>query len=349
MNPASAIPLRYVVAPAVAQLYEEDKEGFDAVTEEPVLAKLSNENDQVSGLEHIYGYILNNRPTAPVMFDDVSGSEGFIDTIKSSVSSAIKAVKDFFKWIWSFFGSKKKIIENKAEDIAKQVDAHGAKDGDIPYPKSVAFIYLKAGKPEPNINWLSTAITNAAKAIDKTIKYAALLKGLSESAHKSLLNETTAINYTDINEEFNKEVATAFGITGAKAISLLSLDDLTFKDGRFAYHINIQSQRNASGAVFHTTTSQLQTYVKEYHALEGKLDDMTKEVHALEGKFIKTLENQLLVAGRLTKSTPQAKKSVDDTRALVRSAMANIKVLQSAVFRSSNAILDVIAVATKKG
>jgi len=348
MNPASAIPLRYVVAPAVAQLYEEDKEGFDAVTEEPVLAKLSNENDQISGLEHVYSYILNNRPSPPVMFDSVGGVEGFVDTIKSGVKASIQAVKDFFKWLWSFFGSKKKIIEQKAENITNLVDAHGAKDGDIPYPKSVSFIYLKTGKPESNISWLTAAITNAAKAIDKTNKYTELLKGLSDSAHTALMNETSEIDYTGINESFSKEVATAFGITN-KPISFLSLDDLSFKDGRFAYHINVQSQRNVSGAVFHTTTSELQTHVKEYKALKVKLDTMAKNVHDLEGKFIKQLENQLIVSARVAKDNAKGRQSVENTKALVREAMANIKVLQTALYRSANAILDVISAATKKG
>lgn len=349
MNTASATPLRYVVAPAVAQLYEEDKEGFDAVTDEPVLAKLSNENDMVTGQESIYGYILNKHADVTPSMDSVSGNEGFFGTLKKGASSLIKTVKDFFKWIWSFFGSKQKIMENRAEDIAKQIDKNGAKDGEVPYPKSVSSIYPKQGKPENNLNWLGTAVDNAAKAIDKTIKYADLLKAMAKSTGEALVKEGGEKTFGSLNEDFKEDLAKIFGVgvTKNSTMNLLTIGDLIYRDGRFSSMGSITAIRAAQGSVFHTSTSQVQGYIKEYHALEGKLDTMMKNIHELETSIVKMLENHLIVAGALTKRDDVHKHLVEDTKTIVRAAMANIKVLQTAIFRSAKAVLDILSAATK--
>lgn len=346
MNPASAIPLRYVVAPAVAQLYEDDKEGFDAVTDEPVMAKLSNENDMVTGQESVYGYILNKHATTHVSLDSVDGSEGFFKSVKKGFTDLIKAVKDFFKWIWSFFGSKKKGIENRAEDIAKAIDKNGAKEGEIPYPKSVVGIYQKTGKLDNNIAWLSKSVDNTAKAIDKTIYYVDLVKGLVVITGEKLFKEGGEKEFLEVYDNFNKALAEKFGIKG-KATNFLGTNDLVLNAGRFAMEFNPQAAAQAKDAKFHTTTAQLQTYIKDYDALMGKIDAMTTAIHSIEGGIVHALENKLIVAGALNKQNPTQKKAVEDLKKVVRATMGNIKVLQGSIYRAANAILDIIAAATK--
>lgn len=348
MNPASAIPLRYVVAPAVAQLYEEDKEGFDAATDEPVMAKLSNENDMVSGQESIYGYILNKHAAAQPTLDSVDGSEGFFGGIKKGASALIKAVKDFFKWIWSFFGSKQKVAANKAEGISKALDKNGAKDGDIPYPAHTSQIYMKTGKPDPNIAWVAGAIDNIAKTIDKTVKYAELLQGMAKNTGEYLTKvEGGEKKFGELNNDFNKELGQTFGVTSNKTLSLLSVNDMVYQDGRFSWRGNIQAIRSFQGAKFHTSTSELQGYVTSYNALNKKLGAMMTKIHELEDGIVRTLENHLIVANRLNSKDEANKKVIADTKTIVRSAMANIKTLQTLIFRTSNIVLDIIKVATK--
>lgn len=344
MTPASAIPLRYVVTPTVKQLYDDDQEGFDAIEEAPVLAKLSAENDRVDGLEGLYGYILNNSASVPM--DAVSGNEGFFESIKSGGNKLIKTVKDFFKWLWSFFGSKQKSIDIRTRSVNEKLNKNGAKDEDVAYPRSVSVIYPKPGKPDSNINWLGDSITNIVKGIDKATEYTNLLSKLHIDSHTVLTKETPEDSYKTITDRFKQGVATTFKLTN-KPSDFVGKADLSLKDDRFVYHQNITAVRNVEGVKFRTTTSQLQGYAKDYGVLKKKMDILVTNVSDLEGRIVKALENHLIVAGRLTQADAEGKKVIEETRVAVRAAMANIKVLQTAIFRSANAVLDVISAATK--
>lgn len=334
MNLVPSVPLRYVVSPTVQEIYKENTEGWEASKEEDTMIKLSNENDRVDGMESVYGFILSNRRR--VNLSGVVGNEGFVSTIKETVSKTIQAIKDFFKWIWSFFGSKKKAIDNKLEKTTLALDNHGVTGKDLPYPKSIYCIYPTASKPSESIDWLHDAITRVVKAVAKALFYVDKLETFITGAKMTLDLEGL---FEHLEKHFTDTVTQAFN--NGKIVNFLGVDVLEFKDGKINYALTGLSQEQLKDATFNTSTSQVKEYTSLYKTLQSRLNELSKDIHALENDLIKLLESRLKALNN------QKDPIIAKVRDVVQKSMSNIKTLQTQIFRAAEAIVDVCTAATK--
>lgn len=350
MNTQPVPPLRYILAPTLKEEYLADQAGYDAVTDEPVMAKLSTENDKVDGLESLYGYVINSKPRATV---EITGNEGFIDTIKKGVGVVIQAIKDFFKWLWSFFGSKDKKVEMKQESLKDKLAKHGASSDPIPYQRSVLIIYPKAeGKLDNNINWLEACMTDMASACDQVVQMAGQIKVFCEDVSK-MPNEGIGGRIVERNKALREKVRSIFKADNEGAIKFIRDKGLTFdlKTGKFEFRPPVDFAGRLKGATFTTHTNQLQSFLGHYDKIKKGLLDMYKAAHALEGSMINALNEILKKASKDSKDSgdKEMDQAVRKVQEQIKTAMFNIHALETGLYRCADSVLDVLASAIKKG
>lgn len=344
MNLNGVPTLRYVVAPTTKEIYDSDKASYDALDEIPTLDTLSNENDTVDGFESLYGYVLQRRQYLPI--DSVTGNEGFISFIKTTVKVLLVSIKNFFKWVWSFFGSKEKTTEIKSRTVGENLLKYGVNTGEIPYPKTTAFIYPTKTRPANNLNWLSASLTNMVKGVDKAQLYIDKLNKFvtptispGKEFHELLSGKIDA---------YQKEVNGLFGNSG-KPVNFLSVNDIRLSSGRLTYEMNGQSTHLIKGATFQTTDTQVKTLYAEYSVFKSKLSVLTKSITGLERGMVKTVEFGLELVNAAGKEPAKSKEALSKLRNTINTSMGNIKVLETALYRGSSSVLAIINNCVKKG
>ncbi|MNM24597.1 hypothetical protein D3C81_350300 [compost metagenome] len=350
MNTQPVPPLRYILAPTLKEEYLADQAGYDAAMDEPVMTKLSTENDKVDGLEGLYGYVLNSRPRTSVNID---GNESFIDTIKKGVGVVIQAIKDFFKWLWSFFGSKSKKIEMKQQTLKERLSKNGAVDGNIPYPKSTILIYPRSeGKLDNNLNWLEACMTAMVSAATQTEQFASLIKTFCEEVPK-MPNEGIGERVVEKNKQLREKVREIFKADGKGAIKFIREKGIEFdiKTGKFTMKPPSGDQQRIKGATFITHTNQLQTLLGHYDKIKKSLMDVYKATHALETSMINSLNAILEKASKEAKDQgdSQMNLAVNKVREQIKTAMFNINALEVGLCRCAEAVLEVLDASIKKG
>lgn len=349
MNTQPVPPLRYILAPTLKEEYLADQAGYDAAMDEPVLAKLSTENDKVDGLESLYGYVINSRPRASV---DVTGNEGFIDTIKKGVGVVIQAIKDFFKWLWSFFGSKDKKVEVKQQTLKERLAKNGVVEGNIPYPKSAALIYPKGeGKFDNNINWLESCMASLSSAAEQTVQFAGLIKGFCEDVSK-MPSEGIGDRVVERNNTLREKVREVFKADGEGAIKFIRDKGIEFdmKTGKFTMKPPAGDQR-VKDATFIAHTTQVQTYLNHYDKIRKSLMDAYKASHALESTMINALNAILNKASKDAKDAgnQELNMGVNKVHEQIKTAMFNLHALEVGLYRCAEAVLELLDASIKKG
>ena len=348
MNTAAVAPLRYILTPTVKEEYDADEAGYSAAADEPKMEKLSLENDQVSGLEHLYGYILNHRERPSINLGLVTGEEGFFDLIKDGVTSLIETVKKFFKWIWSFFGSKSAAAEVRSKSLQERVRDHGVKDEEIPYPKTVLTIYPKPGKLEGNINWLSDVLTSLGGNVDKVGKYIKLVEEYCTKTQAALKGDG---DYTAVREALEKGVKELFKPDSNGKIAFGRNERLSFdeKTGKISLNSIQEPNDRRKGAKFRTTQSQVDTLLTAAYAERKRLDELTKDITTLENPMVKALDDTLAQAKAANEEeAAKLRKGNDIIKEVVRVAMNNINVMETELYREYLAVLDIFTACVRK-
>lgn len=344
MDAPQTHPLRYVVTPAVKELYEEDQEGYDALMEEPALEKLSNENDRVSGAESIYGHILNHRPRVTVT--SVTGNEGLISMAGSVIMKLIRSVKNFFKWIWSFFGSKEAINKTKSTLVQEKLGLHGAKDGEIPYNATTFTLYPKTGKPDNNLNWVSGVMTGMEKVIGTYEAHADNLHRFFTEMTQQLTGDETTSKFNVVYADFKKKSAELFVAEGKTVENFLGARTLKAEGGRYKLEVNYAKSAAFKGATFQVSTTQLRSLFEEYNKLDGKMKLLNEKQAKLEDTLVKALNKSLNAA---KDDHPALKKPIDYIKQEVRQCMVNMKMMTTALYQADWEILKLLSSCVKKG
>lgn len=350
MNTQPVTPLRFIFAPTLKEEYLADQAGYDAANDEPVMEKLSSENDKIDGLENLYGYVLNQRPRPAV---EVAGTEGFLDTIKKAASAVVQAIKDFFKWLWSFVGSKDKKVEQKQQSLKDRLTKNGTVDGNIPYPKSVALIYPKdEGKLDNNLNWLEGCMTDMITAAGQTEKFAGLIKDFCNQVN-NMPSEGIGERVVEGNKALREKVRGVFKADNESAIKFVKDKGLTFdiNTGKFGMSTSPNQQQRVKGATFIAHTEQLKTLLNHYDKIKASLMTVYKACHALEESMIGTMNKIIDKASKDAKDqgNQEMNQALNRVREQIRTAMFNIHALETGLYRCAEAVLDVIDASIKKG
>lgn len=341
MNGQSVAPLRYIVTPTLKDISDQDREEFDTVEAQPLMEELSAENDQVSGTEKYYNYILHSQAVVAAELGTVTGAEGILTSLKNGANKVIQMVKDFFKWIWSFFSAKEKKIDNKLQYVDFHLKDKGVKDGEIRYPQGTYYIYPKTvtGKPASDLSWVTETNKRIAKGITNTGAYATMLTehlGLLEKMAKDRKPVADMVNAT---LAYQGKVRAHFGTsTNTDKATFITQDDFRFGATRIAYLPTSTRRKDFQTSTFTTTSTTVEEIRKEAVANLTSLKKTTVDLQKLEKEMVDTL-TFLKNAKDITSGVHKVFSSI------VRNSLEDIKTFEHVLYRALNTVGELLKVA----
>lgn len=333
---------RFINTPTLLEEYNEDQKGYDQAIDGDTVIELASEYKGVTGNEELYKVLLTNLAAAP---REVAGNEGFMETMKKGATSVIQAVKDFFKWLFSFFTSKKEIAERKVMNLTLEIEKHGVKTDEIHYPASYTNVYPKTGITANNLAWMMPALDEIESAMKRVEKYVAAV----EQTCNTLVADITA---TGVNEDklkgsivdFIKKSQETLGVKELnKPTEFFGLNDFQM-DGSGKIKELPDPPNTTKDPKFRTDQTQVLAILKKQQDLTNTAYSMVETSTKLEKTFIKGLNSSL----QGTKEKPQV-KAAEDLQEIIRHVMANLKIMETAVFRAIFAAADILSATVKKG
>lgn len=341
---------RFINTPTLLEEYHEDQKGYDSLFDDDTKVQLSREYDRVSGNEEFYKAIFSHVSLPSV--NSVSGNEGFFDAIKKGISAFIQAVKDFFKGMFSFFTGKKEVAARKTSNLELNIGKHGVVAGQIPYPASIGDIYDRAKGPGSSLAWMRGALDDCIYAVKQVEAYLVVLKKGTQAITDAALNKITDEGSVDIKKEHDQMVSAA-----REALEIKELNTPSSLYGR------VEIQMDATGklkevpddlqltkdAKFNTDQSEIERLLVKHKELLKAADTMLENSMQIENTSLKAL-NALMNANKNldVKGTKKFTAAADEIQSTVRHAMANLKLLQTIIYRSIFASTAVLTAATAK-
>lgn len=342
MNGQSVAPLRYIVTPTLKDISDQDRDEFDTVEAQPVMEELSAENDQVTGTEKYYNYILHSQAVVAAELGTVTGAEGILSSLKNGANKVIQMVKDFFKWVWSFFSAKEKKIDNKLKTVDIHLRDKGVKTGEIQYPQGTYYIYPKivtAGKPAADLTWVTETNKRIAKGITNTNGYAKLLTDHLNSLEKMAKDRKPVAEMVQANLIFMGKVRELLGTpaTSDKA-TFITNDDFRLGVGRIVYNPTSTRRRDFQTTTFTTTATTVEEIRKEAVANLASLKKTTVDLQKLEKEMVDTL-TFLKNAKDITSGVHKVFSTI------VRNSLEDIKTFEHVLYRALNTVGDLLKAA----
>lgn len=341
MNGQSVAPLRYIVTPTLKDISDQDREEFDAVEAQPVMAELSAENDQVSGTEKYYNYVLHSRAVVAAELGTVTGAEGILGSIKNGAGKVIQMVKDFFKWIWSFFSAKEKKIDHKLQQVDFHLRDKGVKSGDIYYPQGTYFIYPKTvvGKPAGDLSWVTETNKRIAKGITNANSYAALLGEHLSSLERMAKDRKSVADMLTTTLAYQGKIRALFGNAAtAEKATFITQDDFRFGVTGIVYNPTSTRRRDFQTSTFTTTVTTVEEIRKETVANLALVKKMTVDLQKLEKEMVDTL-TFLKNAKDITSGVQKVFSRI------VRNSLEDIRTFEHVLYRSLNTVGDLLKAA----
>jgi len=325
-------------------IYEGDKAGFDAALKERENTLLSRENDRVDGLESLYNFILSNEHHH---LASVTGNESFIDWVKQTTASFIQTIRDFFKWLWSFFSGKKVATELGIHEAKRRVAEKGVTNNDVPYPAGVGLVYpLGSGKIANNLNWVDHSIDDLAKSAQFIADYAGVVRTFCEDV-KQAPEGTTTEHIHRLTYVMENALKSMLKPDAEGAVFFIRPKGMLLIDNgqRITYNNALRIQPRIKGATFMTSTDQVTKLLTKLETMMTGTEPKFKKVHELEDKMVAAV-NAVLIKG--------TRNEVDRTyasavRVSLNAAMANIRALETVFENATGALLRVIKAGIKKG
>lgn len=330
---------RFINTPTVEALY--NAENPESVVDAPddTINDLSDEYDQVSGTESLYyQYIFSHIPRQQDL-GSVQGTEGFMSWIKDMIGSLITAVKNFFKWVFSFFTGKKEVAARKNKDLIAKLDANGVRKHFTHYPAGYPSVWASKAKIPANLDWMKKAAEDWKKANAKTVEYINEIKKTVSAAEgiyiskgqlskgKEDLEKLFKTHHDAIVRIFGKDPALFLGgtyvsITAHGKLSLKADPDL------------LESDKNDGFISSETTTRALATDLTSMNKVFQTTIEKSVE---LESVFIKGLNNSLDFANTVeVQNEATAKQLTSSLQEIVRNSMAGVKALETLLFKVYN-------------
>lgn len=327
---------RFINTPTVEALY--NAENPESVVDAPddKIDDLSDEYDQVSGTESLYyQYIFAHIPRKQDL-SSVQGTEGFFSWIKDMVGALITAVKNFFKWVWSFFTGKKENAERQNKELLALLDKHGVRKHFTHYPTGYMNLWASKAKVPNNLDWMIKNIDDLDKAAAKTNAY---IKEVGDAVVKAELAFLSKGQLSHAKEDLDKLFKThhdnlvkIFGsdpapFVGGTTISINAHGKLTLKVDPDL----LESDKNAGYLPNETKTREVaKALTATNKVFAGVINDAMK----LEDVFIKNLQKSLAFAERTEKDDEAGAKSMASSlNEVIRNGMAGIKVLETLLFK----------------
>jgi len=323
------LPLRFVNTPTVMEVYEAGHKAEALGLDEEDEEKLSDEYDKVDGNEAYYRILFEHLNKGRVE-GTVAGNEGLFDWAKKAVQGVIDTIRAFFQWVWNLFGGKSKKVEQKTEQLEKQVKKVGVKSGDIEYPASYVQVWGAAGKPPAALAWMHEKIAKVEKGIDQCSRHSGLIAKYCDKIH-SIYSPKIAnfgLFKADVEKaiaEHGKTVGALF--TSADASNWVGGTKVTVsKEGKVVIARMPGGIKAVKGAKFKTNLTEVEKILSEIASANSKFDDLVKKNAELEDKSIKLMENALnMLKVFATNNTGKAKEVMALMKKVTNNAMATIR------------------------
>jgi hypothetical protein len=336
MNGQSVAPLRYIVTPTLKDISDQDREEFEAAEAQPVMAELSAENDQVSGTEKYYNYILHSQALVSAELGSVTGAEGLLGSLKRGAGRIIQIVKDFFKWIWSFFSAKEKKIDHKLQYVDSRLRDKGVKAGEVYYPQATYYIYPKTGpgKPAGDLGWVSETNKRIAKGITNANSYATLLTEHLNLLEKMAKDRKPVSEMVAATTAYSGKVRALFGApTNKDKATFITQDDFRFGATKIAYHPTSNRRTDFHISTFTTTVTTVEEIRKDTAANLALVKKMTVDLHKLEKEMVDTLT--------FLKNSKDLGNGVHKVFAsIINNSLDDIRTFENVLYRALNTIGD---------
>lgn len=342
---------RFINTPTLLEEYNDDQKGYDQVIDGDTVIELHREYTAVQGNEEFYKVLLTNLVSpAPL---DVVGNEGFMDTLKKGATSVIQAVKDFFKWLFSFFTGKKEIANRKVIELELKLEKNGVIEDEINYPASYTNVYDKTGITANNLAWMPGALEDVAKAMARMGHYCqAVEKGVGNIETAALLagSKVDPSMLKVLVEEFVEGTRKALEIKEInKPVTFFGLCDIQM-DAQGKLKELPDPPNTTKNPKFRTDLTQVRSLLGKQKLLTTNADTMLNNSVKLEKVFITALNKTLEKAKGADETEGKAfTKTAEEVQELVRHVMANVKLLEMAVFRAIFASSDILSATVKKG
>ena len=346
----TVLHLRYVNTPTVKEVWEASNPDSELVENDADVQELADEYNgagEVAGKEAYYQFLQRHlQQVTP----NVAGNEGIWSAIKSGLTTMVESIKKFFKWIFSFFTSKKRATDQATEKLIKVLKEVGVKEGDVLYPKDYPAIWNAAGKPGGDINWLPVKVAEVGKAITEVGNgYIKCLKDYVQKVNGLSINGG---QLSHVAEGF-KSAETEFVANLGKIVSpgaFVGGVTLTVNPkGRLVAKATTGINKAVNGLKYKATTSSVNGALAAISKTNDDFGDFTKDITELENVLITTLNKAIAVGQQLEVDNPAAAKKIgDDTKQIVNTALANVKTLETVFFKAINSALSVANVAVDK-
>lgn len=336
---------RFINTPTVEALY--NAENPESVVDAPddKIDDLSDEYDKVDGNESLYyQYVFSQIPRKPEL-DTVQGTEGFMSWIGDMVSSLITAVKNFFKWVFSFFTGKKEVAARKNKELIDKLDKNGVKKHFTHYPQGYMNLWASKAKIPANLDWMPKAIDGWHTATGKVQAYIkevgdtareaeALFTGKQLSQTKEAMEKLFKEHHEALIKIFGKDPApfiggTTISITAHGKLSLKVDPDL------------LESDKNAG---FISSESTTRSIAKSLESMNTVFEGMINKSVELEKVFIKGLNSSLSFSKKTEQENQASARAIASAlEEIVRNGMAGIKVLETLVFKVYNTTTSIVS------
>lgn len=342
---------RFINTPTLLEEYNADQKGYDDLIDEDTKFALSKEYDKVSGNEQFYQAIFSHVSLPNVTV--VSGNEGFMEQIKKGVSSLIQAVKDFFKWIFSFFTGKKEIAKRKQLDLRLKIEKDGVTTEEVQYPLDYTDIYNKKGKTDNNLAWMPLALNDCEKAIDRVENYIKVLESASKEMTEGLMHTDTSDKVAKLAKMLPDTVEKSRAALGIAKLNepavFFGLNDFQMDPAGKLKELP-DPPNQTKNPKFRTDQTQVVTLLtlqeKMLKSAEGMMENSVK----LEKSFLRELNTLAKVSEDLKfGNNPELKKVAGELQAFVRNAMANLKMMELIIFRTAFGALSILNATARKG
>ena len=343
---------RFVNTPTVMELWDvehakEPKEHEPKDVEELVEEK--DDKAEVTGTESYYRWAM---AATNYVEGERAGNEGLWTNVKSAFTTFIENVKKFFKWVFSFFTSKKRMVEQTTDKLEKTVKAKGVKEGPIAYPKDYVLIWNAEGKPGQDITWIKGKLTEIEGVINGLGK--GYLKELESylSELRVAIKASTAGQISNNRAGFDK-VQNIFTTNLEKIIKtgpfLAGTTLEVGKNGKLLTKPNTKIGKGAKGVTFKTTVSTVDSVLSAVNHTNDLYGDFTSKVTRLENVFVAQMEAVIGFAGQFEARDPAGAKEITDrVKQTISVAMSNLKMLETILYKAINAGLSVANAAVKQ-
>jgi hypothetical protein len=343
---------RFINTPTLLEEYNEDKKGYDQAVDDDTVIALSREYDTVSGNEEFYKAVFSHISLPSI--DVVSGNEaGFMDSIKKGLSAVIQSVKDFFKWLFSFFTGKKEIAGRKSVSLELSIDKHGVNTDEIPYPLGFGDIYNKTGIPAANLGWMDSALGDCEKAVKKIEDYIEVMKKGCQAITEAGFQKVNDDGAGAVKKEHD-----ALLVAAQNALAIEKLNTPSTLYGRVDFQMDGHGKLKevpdpplqGKNPKFKTDQSQVLHLLTKQKALLKAADSMLETSMHIERVSLKSLNSLMDFNKNIdVNGTKQFTAAANEVQATVRVVMGNLKMLQTAVYKSIFAAQSVLNATINKG